>query len=103
MTIEAKFIKEAGKMRGLAHLFELSELVPYGWDEDSDRPTTKFVIASSISNEWGSEVYIFPADAAGKITDWGEMEGSFKGAGSPQDAIENAGWVVVNEFSTVAQ
>lgn len=38
------------------------------------------------------ETYIFPADKDGKITDWGELDGSFQGDWDHVQALKNAGY-----------
>ena len=42
----------------------------------------------------GPETYIFAADQAGNITDWMELEGSFKGAMDHEEALLGAGYEV---------
>lgn len=44
----------------------------------------------------GPETYIFPADASGRIVDWGELDGSFRGDLDHEAALENAGYEVVS-------
>lgn len=44
----------------------------------------------------GPETYIFPGDDTGKITGWGELEGSYKGGLDHTKALENAGYTVVD-------
>ena len=38
------------------------------------------------------ETYIFPANASGKVTDWGELDDSFKGACDIARALEAMGY-----------
>jgi hypothetical protein len=42
----------------------------------------------------GPETYIFPSDASGKITDWGELDGSIRGTLKHEDAISEAGYII---------
>ena len=51
------------------------------------RGELQFILVSGIANAWGTETYIFPANAEGKITDWGELEGSFRGAVDHERAV----------------
>jgi hypothetical protein len=94
MTITATFIKDLDLgSRGDQKLYRLSESVPYGWhDEDEGRPTTEYVVISGVCNQYAHETYIFPGDADGEIIDWGEMDGSFRGAVDHERAIREAGW-----------
>jgi hypothetical protein len=79
MTLTAEFIKDIDDTKsGVAQkLWRLSRPIEYGWEDDAD--TTEYVVTSAAG--WGViyETYIFPADAAGKIIDWGELDGSFQG------------------------
>lgn len=43
----------------------------------------------------GPETYIFPCDEAGRITAWGELDGSYRGGLSHVAALEGAGYLVV--------
>jgi len=81
----AELIKDvSADFRGNAKLYKLSSPVRY---EDTNRETprkrqTKFVVVSSVDmalDHGGSETFIFPADAKGKIQSWHELKGSSKG------------------------
>lgn len=76
--------KRLQEMSGDARLYQLSE--PHEGNE--------YVVVSGISNNWGTETYIFPADASGEITDWGELYGSFKGSIDHAEALRGAGYEV---------
>lgn len=73
-------------MNGDARLYQLS------------KPLTgnDYVVVSGISNAWGTETYIFPADKSGEITSWGELEGSFRGAIDHAAALRGAGYEAVS-------
>lgn len=75
---------ELNDWRGDARLYQLSE--PLDGNE--------YVVVSGISNRWGTETYIFGADQSGEITNWGELEGSFKGSIDHAEALEGAGYEV---------
>ena len=47
-----------------------------------------FVVVSAIRHDWAHETYIFPANAAGEITDWGELPGSYWGGMSHEEALD---------------
>lgn len=82
--MKAKFIKNPVGFRGDARLYRLDE--PLNNNE--------FVIVSGISNEFGIETFIFGADEEGEISDFTELEGSFKGDIDHERALENAGYDV---------
>ena len=42
----------------------------------------------------GSETFIFGANGAGEIIDWGELEGSYQGGSDHALALRNAGYEV---------
>lgn len=47
----------------------------------------------SAANVMGNpETYVFPADSTGKITDYGELDASFKGACDIARALEEMGY-----------
>ena len=84
----AELIKDvSADFRGDAKLYKLSSPVRYR-DTSGETPRkrqTKFVILSSVElalDHGGSETFIFPADAKGKIQSWQELEGSSKGKAS---------------------
>ena len=73
----------------LAH-HEESECVGTG-----DCAATDYVWVSAADVPFsGPETYIFPCDSGGKVTDWGEMDGSFKGSLDHERALLNAGYEV---------
>lgn len=53
------------------------------------------VSATVVPFGGGPETYIFPADENGKVTDWGELDGSYKGGLDHATALLNAGYEVV--------
>ena len=86
----ATFIKKMEGWRGDARLFTL------------DPPMTKYdgteipaVIVSGVNVIGEPETYIFPADRDGGGFDFGELDGSFKGAIDHAKALENAGYQIV--------
>jgi hypothetical protein len=55
----------------------------------------EFVVASAtVAMYSGPETYIFPADAEGRVTGWGELEGSYRGGMDHDEALVNAGYEV---------
>ena len=47
-----------------------------------------FVVVSAIRHSLAHETYIFPANAAGEVTDWGELPGSYRGGMSHEEALD---------------
>lgn len=56
----------------------------------------EYVVASAASVLDTPETYLFPADADGKITKWGELDGSSRGHLDHDRAIRDAGYEVVS-------
>ena len=56
-----------------------------------------YVVASASNNPaYGVyETYLFPADAEGEITYWGELEGSERGILSHEKVFANIGYTIV--------
>ena len=64
------------------------------WDEETKGLTTEYVVVSAVVAYSGPETYIFPADAEGNVTNWGELNGSFRGDMDHERALVAAGYVV---------
>lgn len=47
----------------------------------------EYIVVSSVAVFGEPETYVFPANAAGKVIDWLEVEGSFKGGMDHSEAI----------------
>ncbi|MCD5310901.1 hypothetical protein [Kineosporia babensis] len=55
----------------------------------------RYVIVSGVNVPFsGDETYIFPADESGKIVDFTELDGSFRGAIDHERALAGAGYEV---------
>lgn len=52
----------------------------------------EYVVVSAATVMGEPETYIFPSDADGNVTSWGELDGSFKGALDHQAALRGAGY-----------
>ena len=65
--------------------------------EDYDGKPREFVVVSAVTTYSGPETYLFPANESGKIVDWGEMGGSYRGGLSHQQALENAGYTMLTK------
>lgn len=91
----ATFIKDLEGYPGKAKLYKVDPPMKYDepWDDDGPpAKETNFVVVSAASKLVTPETYIFPADENGEIEDWGEMDGSFKGAFDHERALRNAGY-----------
>ena len=56
----------------------------------------EFVVVSSVHAMFtGPETYIFPADKNGKVTNWGELPGSYRGGLNHIKALEDAGYTAL--------
>jgi len=74
---------------GVAHLWRLSPPVAHGGG------LVDYVVTSATLAAYsGPETYIFPANPDGKVSDWGEMSGSYRGGLDHEQAIRNSGWLV---------
>ena len=56
-----------------------------------DGKETNYVIVSAVVAYSGPETYIFPSNELGEITDYGELEGSFRGALNHEQALKGLG------------
>lgn len=55
----------------------------------------KYVVVSAANVVFsGPETYIFGANAKGEVTDWIDLEGSYRGGFSHEKALSNAGYTV---------
>lgn len=82
---------------GDARVFKLSEPHAYvSWDDSKAPETYDHVIVSAADAfDTGPETYIFGAkhvDGKWRVDNWGEMEGSFRGALDHEAALQNAGY-----------
>jgi hypothetical protein len=58
---------------------------------------TEYVWVSAVVAMFsGAETYIFPCDADGHVTDWGELGGSFRGDLDHEEALNGAGYEVAS-------
>ena len=62
---------------------------------DEDGNSHDYVIVSAVVAMFsGPETYIFPADESGKVVDWGELDGSYRGGLDHTAALAGAGYTV---------
>lgn len=105
MTGIASFIRKLPDFNGDARLYHVHPPMPYGWDQYDDfgneitpKPTTDYVIVSALDRAFdtgSAETYIFPSNRDGEVTDWRELEGSFRGDTDHTRALKGAGYEVV--------
>lgn len=93
MNMEARLIKtipnktHGGEMR----LYKVKPLVEFRGE------TTDHLMVSAIPLAFDTgrpETYIFPANSAGEIISWGELEGSFRGGMDHEKALRDAGYEI---------
>lgn len=78
---------------GHASLYGVLPGVAY--DADGVKHTTNYVIVSAVHDHLINETFIFPADESGSVIDWGELDGSLRGTTSHREALEDAGYKLV--------
>lgn len=84
------YIKHLADFTGDARLYKLNPPLEY------DGQLTEFIVVSAADVLLsGPETYIFPADVAGKIISWGELDESFRGGLDHNAALFGAGYEVV--------
>jgi hypothetical protein len=81
-------VKEISGWTGDAALYRLDE--PH---EGADH----VIVSATVAMLSGPETYIFPASAEGEVTDWGELEGSFRGGLDHAEALRRAGYQLTTE------
>lgn len=79
--------------RGDARLFKLSQPVKYS-SAAGRTFQTEYVVVSAVNAYGGPETYIFAADAHGRVLDWFELGGSFRGGLDHAHALKGAGFDV---------
>jgi len=81
-------LKSISGMKGEAFLYRCDPPML-----DYDNKVHEYVVVSAAFAAYsGPETYIFPANADGEITDWGEMPGSFQGSYDHNQALRNANY-----------
>ncbi len=99
---EARLVTSLSGWNGDARVYELTPplVVPADhWDTDTAGKSFRYVIVSAADVVFsGPETYVFPAEKHGDlfdVADWGELEGSFRGALDHERALGYAGYTVV--------
>jgi len=90
----ATFVKDVHGMRGKVKMFRLDPpLSGYGGIEAS------LALVSAVEVLGEPETYIFACNEDGKVTEWMELPGSYRGGLSHERALRNAGYdtIVYNQ------
>ena len=88
-------IKRLSGFKGEAWLYRLNPPMPYDWEGEE---FTEYVVSSAVVAPFtGPETYLFPAGPSGKVLDWGELEGSYRGGLNCDQAVRNAGYAIVEQ------
>lgn len=86
--LKAKFIREdASHPPSFRKAYELEE----------GGPLPRFVVCSAVErcfDHGGPELLIFAADENGKVTDYMDLEGSYRGGTDHEEALRRAGYEV---------
>jgi hypothetical protein len=96
----ATLVRSLEGFAGDARLYRLSACVKYGYGKVVE--ADHIVVSAAIVQYSGPETYIFAADAEGKILDWTELPGSFKGSLNHARALREAGFSAVEEVQSSA-
>lgn len=76
-------------------LYRLSEPLFTDWADDAPEPFDYVVVSAAVVPWSGPETYIFGANEAGKILNFLELPGSFRGDLDHEAALSNAGYKVM--------
>lgn len=94
----ATLVRKLAGYGGHARLYRCDPPLPYSiWDDELTEKRaaeTEHVVVFTAVTAGIPETYILPADAAGKVTDWDELEGSFHGGHDHERALHGAGYEV---------
>lgn len=85
----ATLIRNLSRGTGEMRLYRLDPPMP-----TEEQPTEFVVVSATVAPFTGPETYIFPADEDGDITDWGELDGSYRGGLDHTEALTRAGYEV---------
>lgn len=92
----ATFVRDLADFSGSAKLYRVNPpMAQRDWDGAETGPAECVVVSATVVPFGGGpETYIFPANANGEVTDWDEMNGSYKGDLDHEVALAGAGYEV---------
>lgn len=96
----ATFVKDVDGFSSKARLYAVEPPVAYSeWDdgEELQREAGHVIVSATIAPFTGAETYIFPATPGGNVLNWGELDGSFRGALDHERALREAGYAIDKE------
>ena len=85
------FIRRMDGFKGDARLYQLSE----NCRSDDGIEYDHIIVSAANCMFTGPETYIFPADKNGNVIDWGELEGSQRGALDHESILIDAGYAII--------
>lgn len=95
----AKLLAKMSGWTGDARVFECEPPMPGNdWDNDAKGPFQYVIVSATNVMFFGPETYIFPAKKSGdvfEVEDFGELDGSYRGGLSHEEALNNAGYEIV--------
>lgn len=97
---KARLIGEAafGRSKGQAKLWKVEPPVEYGYGDEMK--TTSYIATSAVIVPYsGAETYVFPCDADGRVLNWAELDGSYRGGLDHLEAIRGAGYEIEHDFA----
>lgn len=92
--MRAKFVGNLGNPWRDARLYRVSPPVTFINREDHEETTEYVIVSAAMVPMVGPETYIFPADEAGQVLSWSQLDGSFRGGLDHERALRNAGYSV---------
>ena len=87
--MKATFVKDLTGFTGSAKLYRVDPPVKFDEDQEADH-----IAVSQVCSGWAHETYAFPADKDGTVVNWGELEGSMRGAHSHEEVVEACGYTI---------
>ena len=98
----AVYLRDVDEYQGVAKLYRVYpgvqyEKYDYSTSTEVPRSTTFIVISAAVVPLSGPETYIFPSDDEGRVIDWYELPGSFRGELDHNKALELGGYVLIED------
>ena len=94
----AILVREVEGFKGDARLYRLEPPMSarrFDGNKYVERPVPLVIVsATNVPFGGGPETYVFEANEDGEVTNWGELDGSFKGGLDHAEALRGAGYEV---------